>query len=98
VELTPEREYLLVTEFFDGATELGEAEIGDPVIDDGPPGASADGKPELLLPSPSRLAAAHKLSLQPCDLLPPCAAAGLTAANHSRRCCRIRRCTPSLPP
>src|SRR5437773_2795586 len=35
VELTPEREYLLVTEFFDGATELGEAEIGDPVIDDG---------------------------------------------------------------
>jgi hypothetical protein len=24
VELTPEREYLLVTEFFDGATELGE--------------------------------------------------------------------------
>jgi len=35
VELTPEREYLLLTEFFDGATELGEAEIGDPVIDDG---------------------------------------------------------------
>ncbi|HWM97105.1 MAG TPA: hypothetical protein VNO54_08620 [Streptosporangiaceae bacterium] len=35
VELTPEREYLLVTEFFDGAAELGEAEIGDPVIDDG---------------------------------------------------------------
>ena len=26
VELTPEREYLLVTEFFAGATELGEAE------------------------------------------------------------------------
>jgi tRNA A-37 threonylcarbamoyl transferase component Bud32/membrane-associated phospholipid phosphatase len=35
VELTPEREYLLVTEFFDGATELGEAEIDDQVIDDG---------------------------------------------------------------
>src|SRR5205823_3538849 len=35
VELTPEREYLLVTEFFDGATELGEADVGDPVIDDG---------------------------------------------------------------
>src|SRR5207237_9013324 len=35
VELTPEREYLLVTEFFDGAAELGEAEIGDPVIADG---------------------------------------------------------------
>ena len=27
VELTPEREYLLVTEFFDGAVELGDAEV-----------------------------------------------------------------------
>jgi hypothetical protein len=35
VELTPEREYLLVTEFFAGATELGEAEADDEVIDDG---------------------------------------------------------------
>jgi tRNA A-37 threonylcarbamoyl transferase component Bud32/membrane-associated phospholipid phosphatase len=35
VELTPEREYLLVTEFFEGATELGEAEIDQGVIDDG---------------------------------------------------------------
>jgi tRNA A-37 threonylcarbamoyl transferase component Bud32/membrane-associated phospholipid phosphatase len=35
VELTPEREYLLVTEFFQGATELGEAEVTDQVIDDG---------------------------------------------------------------
>src|SRR5829696_2382904 len=35
VELTPEREYLLVTEFFAGATELGEAEIDQGVIDDG---------------------------------------------------------------
>src|SRR6266508_3350578 len=35
VELTPEREYLLVTGFFDGAVELGEAEIDDGVIDDG---------------------------------------------------------------
>jgi len=35
VELTPEREYLLVTEFFDGAVELGEAEIDTQVIDDG---------------------------------------------------------------
>jgi hypothetical protein len=35
VELTPEREYLLVTEFFDGATELGEAEVDDQLIDDG---------------------------------------------------------------
>jgi tRNA A-37 threonylcarbamoyl transferase component Bud32/membrane-associated phospholipid phosphatase len=35
VELTPEREYLLVTEFFAGAVELGEAEITDEVINDG---------------------------------------------------------------
>jgi len=35
VELTPEREYLLVTEFFDGAVELGEAEVDDRIIDDG---------------------------------------------------------------
>jgi tRNA A-37 threonylcarbamoyl transferase component Bud32 len=35
VELTPEREYLLVTEFFAGATELGEAEVDEQVIDDG---------------------------------------------------------------
>ncbi|MFL6219896.1 MAG: phosphatase PAP2 family protein, partial [Actinomycetes bacterium] len=35
VELTPEREYLLVTEFFDGAVELGDAEVDQGVIDDG---------------------------------------------------------------
>jgi membrane-associated phospholipid phosphatase/tRNA A-37 threonylcarbamoyl transferase component Bud32 len=35
VELTPEREYLLVTEFFDNAVELGEAEVTEQVIDDG---------------------------------------------------------------
>jgi tRNA A-37 threonylcarbamoyl transferase component Bud32/membrane-associated phospholipid phosphatase len=35
VELTPEREYLLVTEFFADAVELGEAEVTDQVIDDG---------------------------------------------------------------
>jgi membrane-associated phospholipid phosphatase/tRNA A-37 threonylcarbamoyl transferase component Bud32 len=35
VELTPEREYLLVTEFFAGAAELGEAEVDERVIDDG---------------------------------------------------------------
>jgi membrane-associated phospholipid phosphatase/tRNA A-37 threonylcarbamoyl transferase component Bud32 len=35
VELTPDREYLLVTEFFDGATEVGEAEVDEQVIDDG---------------------------------------------------------------
>jgi membrane-associated phospholipid phosphatase/serine/threonine-protein kinase RIO1 len=35
VELTPEREYLLVMEFFNGAQEIGEAEIDDDVIDQG---------------------------------------------------------------
>jgi membrane-associated phospholipid phosphatase len=35
VEITPEREYLLVTEFFDGACEIGEADIDDAVIDQG---------------------------------------------------------------
>jgi tRNA A-37 threonylcarbamoyl transferase component Bud32 len=35
VELTPEREYLLVVEFFEGAPELGEAQVDDQVIDEG---------------------------------------------------------------
>jgi membrane-associated phospholipid phosphatase/tRNA A-37 threonylcarbamoyl transferase component Bud32 len=35
VQLTPDREYLLVSEFFDGAVELGEAEVDEGVIDEG---------------------------------------------------------------
>jgi tRNA A-37 threonylcarbamoyl transferase component Bud32 len=37
VEITPEREYLLVTEFLDGAAEIGDAqvEVDDQVIDSG---------------------------------------------------------------
>jgi len=35
VEITPEREYMLVTEFFHGAVEIGEADIDDAVIDQG---------------------------------------------------------------
>jgi tRNA A-37 threonylcarbamoyl transferase component Bud32/membrane-associated phospholipid phosphatase len=35
VELTPEREYLLVAEFFDGATEIGDAEIDESIMDQG---------------------------------------------------------------
>jgi membrane-associated phospholipid phosphatase/tRNA A-37 threonylcarbamoyl transferase component Bud32 len=35
VEITPEREYVMVTEFFDGAREIGEAEVDDHVIDQG---------------------------------------------------------------
>ena len=35
VELSPEREYVLVTEFFEDSTELGDADVDDGVIDDG---------------------------------------------------------------
>jgi hypothetical protein len=35
VELTPEREYLLLTDFFDNAEEIGDADIDDTVIDEG---------------------------------------------------------------
>ena len=35
VEITPEREYLLVTEFLAGAREIGEAEVDDAVVDQG---------------------------------------------------------------
>ena len=35
VEITPEREYLLVTEFFAGAVEIGEADVDDGIIDQG---------------------------------------------------------------
>jgi hypothetical protein len=35
VEITPEREYLLVTEFFKDAVEIGEAEVDDAIIDQG---------------------------------------------------------------
>ena len=34
VEITPEREYLIVTEFLEGAVEFTEAEIGDDEIDE----------------------------------------------------------------
>lgn len=35
VEITPDREYLLVTEFLDGATEISEAEVTQDLIDEG---------------------------------------------------------------
>ena len=35
VEITPEREYMLVTEYFDGAVEIGDADIDDQIIDQG---------------------------------------------------------------
>ena len=35
VEITPEREYMVVTEFFDGAQEIGDAEVDEAIIDDG---------------------------------------------------------------
>ena len=34
VELTPEREYMLVTEFLEGAVELGDAVVDDAIIDE----------------------------------------------------------------
>jgi membrane-associated phospholipid phosphatase/tRNA A-37 threonylcarbamoyl transferase component Bud32 len=35
VEITPESEYLIAMDFFDGATEIGDTEIDDVVIDEG---------------------------------------------------------------
>ena len=35
VEITPEREYLIVMEFFDGAVEISDAEVDDEIIDEG---------------------------------------------------------------
>jgi tRNA A-37 threonylcarbamoyl transferase component Bud32/membrane-associated phospholipid phosphatase len=35
VEITPEREYLIAMEFFDGAVEINEAEVDDAIIDEG---------------------------------------------------------------
>jgi tRNA A-37 threonylcarbamoyl transferase component Bud32 len=35
VEITPEREYMIVMEFFDGATEISEADIGEDQIEQG---------------------------------------------------------------
>ncbi|HEY6746977.1 MAG TPA: phosphatase PAP2 family protein [Mycobacteriales bacterium] len=35
VEITPEREYLIAMEFFDGAVEIGDAEVDDGIIDEG---------------------------------------------------------------
>jgi len=35
VELTPNREYMLVTEFFEGSKNLGDSEVDDAVIDEG---------------------------------------------------------------
>jgi membrane-associated phospholipid phosphatase/tRNA A-37 threonylcarbamoyl transferase component Bud32 len=35
VEITPEREYMIVMEFFAGAVEIGDAQVNEAVIDDG---------------------------------------------------------------
>jgi tRNA A-37 threonylcarbamoyl transferase component Bud32 len=35
VEITPEREYMILMEFFAGAVEIGEADVDDQIIDDG---------------------------------------------------------------
>jgi tRNA A-37 threonylcarbamoyl transferase component Bud32 len=35
VEITPEREYLIAMEFFNGAVEIGDAEVDEKIVDDG---------------------------------------------------------------
>ena len=35
MEITPEREYMIVMEFFEGAVEIGDAEIDEAVVDQG---------------------------------------------------------------
>jgi membrane-associated phospholipid phosphatase/tRNA A-37 threonylcarbamoyl transferase component Bud32 len=35
IEITPEREYIVVTEFFDQAVEISDAEVDETIIDDG---------------------------------------------------------------
>jgi tRNA A-37 threonylcarbamoyl transferase component Bud32/membrane-associated phospholipid phosphatase len=35
IEITPEREYIVVTEFFDHAVEISDAEVDETIIDDG---------------------------------------------------------------
>jgi tRNA A-37 threonylcarbamoyl transferase component Bud32 len=35
IEITPEREYIVVTEFFDHAVEISDAEVNETIIDDG---------------------------------------------------------------
>ena len=35
VEITPEREYMVLTEYFDGAAEIGDADLDDQLIDQG---------------------------------------------------------------
>jgi serine/threonine protein kinase len=35
VEITPEREYLIVMEMFEGAAEIGKADVDEPIIDEG---------------------------------------------------------------
>ena len=37
VELTPDREYMLVTEYLEGAVEMGDAVVDDDLIDEAPP-------------------------------------------------------------
>ena len=73
VEITPEREYMVVTEYFDGAVEIGGADLDDQLIDQGlsadphavgrgdrPPRYQA-GQPD----GPRRQAAADRRGLRP---------------------------------
>ena len=103
VEITPEREYMLVTEFFVGAVEIGEADVDD---DGDRPGADADpqavgrghrapghqtGQPD----GPLRGAAADRRGLRPGP--PVTVAAGGRPRQHDAGARRAHRPGTGLP-
>ena len=79
VELTPEREYLLVTEFFDGAKEIGDADVDDDVIDEG----------LALVRQLWDAGLAHR-DIKPANLLVQRRARAASSTSRSRRCVRRR--------
>ena len=54
VELTPEREYMLVTEFLEGAVELGDAAVDDALIDEALMSSVSSGTPGSPIATSSR--------------------------------------------
>ena len=102
VEMTPEREYLLVTEFFDGAVEIGDADVDDSIIDQGlrlirqslgrrarPPRHQA-GQPAR----PRRRARRHRRGLRPDPAV--AVAGGDRPRQHDARPRRAHRSRPGL--
>ena len=104
VEMTPEREYLLVTEFFDGAKEIGDVEVDDephrpgtaagaPALGrrPGPPRHQA-GQPD----GPGRRAAAHRRGVRAGATV--AVAAGRRPGQHDARPRRPDRQPAGLRP